>query len=772
MGQQQTFFVSQLKALLAGALIVGLPALRAPAAPIFVSNHACVRTNSPSLFILPFNLTNYFIQITPSIRHGLFRTSDTVAIATAGQAPIRIVSLCGEELYAGAPGAFQFPVGHYFVETSGDRTQFAVLPNDYAGASFLGTGAKNGGSMAFDISNAERVDQTYSAWARYCGGNNWAGTEPQRGVWNWATSDAFVTANQGRKIIYNCGFIRPTWVGNSEFVKEFVEYVRAVAKRYNGRIYAIEIWNEPTFESGFLTNPTMDWRVVAQSYAQLLQKSCFAVRSVSSSIKIVGPAWYEGGFVSETATIAQLGGNLYLDALSSHDYMMPFMAPDFTGNYYVDNVHWVSSIDSQCADYRSVLPGKPILIDEIGLFGHSALGINWTNGVNAAYLTDLDWDLAMWRASKYVVMYRAGGADALTPHVFTMNAEYPEGNLELYGWDLGPHAGTSRGPHPKTTAFLMAGYWLNNATFLGRQTSTSNESVYAWSRPGGSAVVFAWCREGYSTTFSPDPTWQVTDIFGQPTSDTVLADRPILFHVPGPASSALGAVTTALQPPQPDYPNFIVPGLSGPPSAAAGENIRIIESVQNIGCDAGAFSVGVYLWSQETGNILIGTRALDGLAAGETSLATNSIILPANVRPGAYALASVADYLDQTKRIPGSVNSRWSSGPIVSSGATTNSIAQPNRPTNLTATAVSSTQINLTWQHDSINTAGFQIKRAPALTGPWTRVATLPAWARTYSDTGLVSSTTYVYKVRAFNNSSPRVFSTFSNKSTAVTPPN
>jgi len=74
----------------------------------------------------------------------------------------------------------------------------------------------------------------------------------------------------------------------------------------------------------------------------------------------------------------------------------------------------------------------------------------------------------------------------------------------------------------------------------------------------------------------------------------------------------------------------------------------------------------------------------------------------------------------------------------------------PAAPSNLTATAVSSNQINLSWTDNSSNETGFRIERRTG-SGSYSEIATVPANTITYSDTGLSSLTTYTYRVLAFN---------------------
>ena len=75
-------------------------------------------------------------------------------------------------------------------------------------------------------------------------------------------------------------------------------------------------------------------------------------------------------------------------------------------------------------------------------------------------------------------------------------------------------------------------------------------------------------------------------------------------------------------------------------------------------------------------------------------------------------------------------------------------------PSNLAATAVSSSEIDLTWQDNSSNESGFVVQRAATSAGPWSQIAKVGAGVTAYSNTGLSAATIYYYRVSAYNNSS------------------
>ena len=76
----------------------------------------------------------------------------------------------------------------------------------------------------------------------------------------------------------------------------------------------------------------------------------------------------------------------------------------------------------------------------------------------------------------------------------------------------------------------------------------------------------------------------------------------------------------------------------------------------------------------------------------------------------------------------------------------------PAAPSGLTATAVSSTRINLSWTDNSNNESGFRIERCRnANCTNYVQVAQVGANISTFADTTLTRNTTYRYRVRAFN---------------------
>ena len=97
---------------------------------------------------------------------------------------------------------------------------------------------------------------------------------------------------------------------------------------------------------------------------------------------------------------------------------------------------------------------------------------------------------------------------------------------------------------------------------------------------------------------------------------------------------------------------------------------------------------------------------------------------------------------------------------------TAGSESAPSAPTGLSAAAVSSTRIDLSW-NDTSSETGYRVERSPNGSNGWAEIATRSANQTTYSDLTVSAQQTYFYRVRGVNSGG---FSPYSSVASATTP--
>jgi hypothetical protein len=92
-------------------------------------------------------------------------------------------------------------------------------------------------------------------------------------------------------------------------------------------------------------------------------------------------------------------------------------------------------------------------------------------------------------------------------------------------------------------------------------------------------------------------------------------------------------------------------------------------------------------------------------------------------------------------------------------------VSIPSTPINLTATALSTSEIALAWPDVSGET-GYLLERKTGSGGSWSQIATPLLNSTSYNDIGLTQETTYYYRLRATNTAGT---SGYSNEASATT---
>jgi LysM repeat protein len=183
----------------------------------------------------------------------------------------------------------------------------------------------------------------------------------------------------------------------------------------------------------------------------------------------------------------------------------------------------------------------------------------------------------------------------------------------------------------------------------------------------------------------------------------------------------------------------------------------------NLGATAVSQSQIDLSWKDNSGNE-------DGFKIERSPNGTSSWIQIATIGTGA-GVGGVISYYDTGLVDCGTYYYRvraYNAGGDSSYSNTVNAMiaCPPAAPSDLGATAVSQSQIDLSWKDNSGNEDGFKIELSPNGTSSWIQIATVGANVTSYSNTGLNCGMTYYYRVRAYNAGGDSGYSNTANATT------
>jgi hypothetical protein len=212
-------------------------------------------------------------------------------------------------------------------------------------------------------------------------------------------------------------------------------------------------------------------------------------------------------------------------------------------------------------------------------------------------------------------------------------------------------------------------------------------------------------------------------------------------------------------------PDLIVTAISwSPASPAVGSAVTFSATIKNQGAAAtpGGIIHGVSFWVDGT-QVSWSDTSTTSLAVGATRVLTaNSGPTGSAAWTATSGTHTILANVDDVNRM---AESNESNNTFTTS-LTPSSL--PAAPSGLSATAASSSQINLAWTDNANNETGFKIERKTGAGGTYAQINTVGANITTYNDTGLSASTAYYYRVRANNAAGDSAYSNEANATTAA----
>ncbi|MEY2432673.1 MAG: hypothetical protein QOC92_2398 [Acidimicrobiaceae bacterium] len=160
-----------------------------------------------------------------------------------------------------------------------------------------------------------------------------------------------------------------------------------------------------------------------------------------------------------------------------------------------------------------------------------------------------------------------------------------------------------------------------------------------------------------------------------------------------------------------------------------------------------------------------GTEVASAALTGAASATTNPLRLGSWDGTGEYYKGVVDDVAVYNKALTAAQVANHNTA------GRTNAPTKPADPTNLVATASGSSAVALKWTDNANNETGMVLERSPSSTFASVTTKTFAPDVTTYTDTGLVASTTYYYRVKATNGAGDSAYSNTASVTTGATPP-
>ena len=164
--------------------------------------------------------------------------------------------------------------------------------------------------------------------------------------------------------------------------------------------------------------------------------------------------------------------------------------------------------------------------------------------------------------------------------------------------------------------------------------------------------------------------------------------------------------------------------------------------------------------STPTGFSVASASATEAALTWSGGASTTSYVIERKTGAGAFVpiaqVLNAASFLDTGLIVGGQYTYRvLATNPAGSSGATLEtSVTLPMPPspaTDVKATRVTATEVDLSWKNNATNAQGYRIFREFQTSSMTILVATLPPGSTSYQDSGLTPNTFYQYHVEAYN---------------------
>ena len=457
-----------------------------------------------------------------------------------------------------------------------------------------------------------------------------------------------------------------------------------------------------------------------------------AAGPLNISIKPAWAAFYRttrrGANLDISATLYNLAGQAIISSDPVDNTNASIATTVTTGSYYLA-ISGVGSVLSPYPDYGSVgqyfISGTvtpqsiPVASTDLSASAasHTQINLSWSDNASneTGYRVERSLDQSSWSSLAAIAANSSSYSDSnlspSTTYYYRVVAYNSSGDATS-----NVASATTLIPPPVTPSSLSANAASHTQINLSWSDNASNETGYRVER---SLDQSSWSLRATIATNST----RYND--NSLAASTTYFYRVVAYNSSGDATSNVASATTLIPPP-------VTPsGLSANAASHTQINLSWSDNASN-----------------EDGYLIL--RSQDQL--NWTSIA----ILAMN--SSQYVDSGLADTSTYFYRVV-AYNSSGNNTSNVASATTL--IPPPATPNDLTATAASHTQINLSWNDNANNETGYRVERSLNQVN-WQQAISLPENSSAHSDNDLTAATTYFYRIVNFNSSGESISKTTS----------
>ncbi|SPF46016.1 Cell wall-binding protein [Candidatus Desulfosporosinus infrequens] len=538
--------------------------------------------------------------------------------------------------------------------------------------------------------------------------------------------------------------INLTW----DAIGDATSYYLYMSTAYNGTYNNIAVTTSPSYtHTGLSTNATYYYKVQAFNNAGLGALSSITYATTTNTTTAYGAPSIPTNLTATAASSGQI--NLTWDSISGATSYYLYMATSYYGTYSNIAVTTSPSYANTGLSTNGTYYYKVQAFNNVGLSGFSAVAYatttNFSYGIPSiptnltatpagAGQINLTWDSISGATSYYLYMSTSYYGTYSNIAVLT-STSYANTGLSTNGtyyykvqaFDSAGLSGFSAIAYATATNTNTSYSVPLSPTNLTATAASPNQINLTWDAMSGATTYYLYMASSYYGNYS-----NIAVLTSPSYAHTGLSTNVTYYYKVQASNSAGLSGFSAIADAMTTNTSYSVPSIPTNLTATTASSSQI-----NLTWDAisGATSYYLYMASSYNGtysNIAV----LTSPSYAHTGLSTNSTYY--------YEVQAV--------------NSAGSSGFSAIASATTSNTADNilSTPTNLTATAAGSSQINLTW--DAISGAtSYNIYRATSSSGTFANIVAVTTAG--YVDTALSSGTTYYYEVQAVNSAGTSSYS-------------